>query len=88
MSSISGTNEILRKYEYDLVFLRLSTLKYIGHIIKQTRTYGYKEELISAIERFIIDAVAERIQKYPKKKSWITRVVSKLNDSLERAILY
>jgi hypothetical protein len=86
MSSTLATAEILRKYEYDVIFLRISTLKDIGNIIKQTRTYCYREELIYAIEKFIIDAVGERIQKYPKKQSWITRAIFKINKSLEKAI--
>ena len=64
----------------------MTMVKEIGKIIKQTRINGDKEQLIFAVEKFIVSAIEDKIQRHPKKKFWLERAICRLNLSLERTI--
>jgi hypothetical protein len=77
-----GYNE----YEHDIIFLPMTMVKEIGKIIKQNKIHGDREQLIYAVEKFIISAIEEKIQTHPKKKFWLDRAIHRLNLSLEKTM--
>jgi hypothetical protein len=81
------TSNFFMGYEYDVIFLPMTMVKEIGKIVKENRIYDYGDQLIFAIEKFIVLAIGEKIQMNPKKKSWLERSISRLNLCLERTIL-
>lgn len=81
------TSNFFMEYEYDVIFLPMTMVKEIGKIVKENRIYDYGDQLIFAIEKFIVLAIGEKIQMNPKKKSWLERSISRLNLCLERTIL-
>ena len=86
MENTLNTSNFYREYEYDVVSLPMTMVKEIGKIIKQTRINGDKEQLIFAVEKFIVSAIEDKIQRHPKKKFWLERAICRLNLSLERTI--
>ena len=86
MESTLNTSKVFRENEYDVIFLPMTIVKEIGKIIKQFRIHGDREELISAVEKFIVAAIEEKIQRNPKKKFWLERAIFRLNLNLERTI--
>jgi hypothetical protein len=86
MENTLNTSNFYREYEYDVVSLPMTMVKEIGKIIKQTRINGDREQLIFAVEKFIVSAIEEKIQNHPKKKFWLERAICRLNLSLERTM--
>ena len=86
MENTLNTSNFYREYEYDVVSLPMTMVKEIGKIIKQTRINGDREQLIFAVEKFIVSAIEEKIQSHPKKKFWLERAICRLNLSLERTM--
>ena len=84
MENTLNTSKFYR--EYDVVTLSMTMVKEIGKIIKQTRINGDREQLIFAVEKFIVSAIEEKIQSHPKKKFWLERAICRLNLSLERTM--
>jgi hypothetical protein len=86
MESSLSISKYYREYEHDIIFLPMTLVKEIGKIIKQTRIHGDREQLIYAVEKFIISALEEKIQMTPKKKFWLERVICRLNLNLEKTM--
>lgn len=86
MESSLEISKYCREYEHDVIFLPMTIVKEIGKIIKQTRIHGDREQLIFAVEKFIISAIEEKIQMTPKKKFWLERAISRLNLNLEKTM--
>jgi hypothetical protein len=86
MENTLDTSNFFREYEYDVIFLSMTMVKEIGKIIKQTRIHGNRDQLIFAIEKFIVSAIEEKIQRHPKKKFWLERAICRLDLSLEKTM--
>ena len=86
MENTVNISKFYNEYEHDVIFLPMTMVKEIGKIKKQTRIHGDREQLIFAVEKFIISAVEEKIQTHPKKKFWLDRAICRLNLSLEKTM--
>ena len=82
------TFDFSKKYEHDVISLPMAVVKEIGKIIKENKIHDNGDQLIFAIEKFIISAIGEKIRTHPKKKLLLERAIYRLNFSLEKSMVF